>query len=60
MVECYLFSCRSYFFSIDFVRELFLRNKFKEITITYVNRRTINKKEGVDAPRVFVQAKFQK
>lgn len=26
----------------------------------YVHRRTVNKKEGVDEPRVFVQGKFLK
>lgn len=60
----YLFNilgfCRSYFFSVDFVRELFIENGFVEIETTYVNRRTVNKKEGIDVPRIFVQAKFRK
>lgn len=51
---------RSYFFSVDFVRNLFLRNNYREVETVYVSRRTVNKKEGIDVPRVFVQAKYKK
>lgn len=33
---------------------------FHVVSCHYVHRRTVNKKEGVDEPRVFVQAKFLK
>jgi len=51
---------RSYYFSTDETRKLFEQNGFKAISNEYVNRRTINLKEGVDVPRIFVQGKYQK
>ncbi|XP_065209629.1 tRNA N(3)-methylcytidine methyltransferase METTL6 isoform X3 [Planococcus citri] len=51
---------RTYFFSVDLVRDLFCRNGFSEIETSYVRRRTVNKKEGIDVPRIFVQAKYKK
>ena len=33
---------------------------FEVVSCHYVYRRTVNKKEGVDEPRVFVQGKFAK
>uniref|UniRef100_A0A1B6MLP3 tRNA N(3)-methylcytidine methyltransferase n=2 Tax=Graphocephala atropunctata TaxID=36148 RepID=A0A1B6MLP3_9HEMI len=51
---------RSYFFAVDFLGKLFQNAGFVIITNSYINRRTVNVKEGIDVPRIFVQAKFQK
>ncbi|XP_057371730.1 tRNA N(3)-methylcytidine methyltransferase METTL6-like [Daphnia carinata] len=51
---------RSYFFSVEYLKQLVTEAGFEVFTCHYVNRRTINKKEGVDEPRVFVQGKFIK
>ena len=51
---------RSYFFKVEFVQQLAIEAGLKVVECKYVNRRTVNKKEGVDEPRVFVQGKFIK
>ncbi|XP_017049907.1 tRNA N(3)-methylcytidine methyltransferase METTL6 [Drosophila ficusphila] len=51
---------RSYFFSEEEVSKLFKENGFEIITNAYVHRRTLNLKEGVDVPRIFLQGKFRK
>lgn len=51
---------RSYFFSKEFLAELFENEGFKSITNDYVLRETVNKKEGLCVPRVFLQSKFTK
>ncbi|XP_054271636.1 tRNA N(3)-methylcytidine methyltransferase METTL6 [Macrosteles quadrilineatus] len=51
---------RSYFFSVEFLGDLFTKAGFKVVSNCYVHRRTINVKEGIDVPRIFVQAKFLK
>ncbi|KAK6637025.1 hypothetical protein RUM43_010699 [Polyplax serrata] len=51
---------RSYFFTCEKLRELFVSEGFEEVLCCYIKSRTINKKEGVDVPRTFVQAKFRK
>ncbi|KPU76550.1 uncharacterized protein Dana_GF19776 [Drosophila ananassae] len=51
---------RSYFFSEQEVAQLFLENGFEVITNAYVHRRTLNLKEGIDVPRIFLQGKFRK
>ncbi|KAK4019709.1 tRNA N(3)-methylcytidine methyltransferase METTL6 isoform X2 [Daphnia magna] len=51
---------RSYFFSVECLNQLAMEAGFDVFTCHYVNRRTINKKEGVDEPRVFIQGKFIK
>uniref|UniRef100_A0A1B6H8H6 tRNA N(3)-methylcytidine methyltransferase n=1 Tax=Homalodisca liturata TaxID=320908 RepID=A0A1B6H8H6_9HEMI len=51
---------RSYFFAVDFLGELFKNAGFSIVTNCYIHRRTVNVKEGIDVPRIFVQAKFQK
>ncbi|XP_011494554.1 PREDICTED: methyltransferase-like protein 6 [Ceratosolen solmsi marchali] len=51
---------RSYFFTIEEVQNLFESTGFKTITCSYIERRTINLKENIDVPRIFVQAKFMK
>ncbi len=51
---------RSYFFSVEYLTNLVADAGFDVSSCHYVNRRTVNKKEGVDEPRVFVQGKFIK
>ncbi|XP_042327063.1 tRNA N(3)-methylcytidine methyltransferase METTL6 [Sceloporus undulatus] len=51
---------RSYFFSDDFLAELFLSVGYEQVVNEYVLRETVNKKEGLCVPRVFLQSKFLK
>lgn len=51
---------RSYYFSIEFLKDLFTEAGFDIISSDYVHRRTVNKKENLDVPRIFVQGKFKK
>ncbi|KAH8290548.1 hypothetical protein KR054_003907, partial [Drosophila jambulina] len=51
---------RSYFFSEQEVSHLFQTNGFEVMDNAYVHRRTLNLKEGVDVPRIFLQGKFRK
>ncbi|XP_072028615.1 tRNA N(3)-cytidine methyltransferase METTL6-like [Amphiura filiformis] len=51
---------RAYYFTKEFLNQLFVSAGFKESTNDYVLRQTVNKKEGISVPRVFVQAKFTK
>lgn len=51
---------RSYYFSVDQIGKLFQDGGFEVVSNTYVHRRTVNVKEGLDVPRVFVQGKFRK
>ncbi|XP_062254893.1 tRNA N(3)-methylcytidine methyltransferase METTL6 [Platichthys flesus] len=51
---------RSYFFSKEFLAELFADVGFQSDSNDYVLRETVNKKEGLCVPRVFLQSKFTK
>lgn len=51
---------RSYYFSLEFVEKIFKEAGFDVIDNSYVHRRTVNKKENIDVPRIFVQTKAQK
>ncbi|XP_073235653.1 tRNA N(3)-cytidine methyltransferase METTL6-like [Porites lutea] len=51
---------RAYYFSKDLVETLFHQAGFQTLENDYAYRRTVNKKEGIDVPRIFVQAKFVK
>lgn len=51
---------RSYYFTEEELRELFESAGFEVATNSYVTRQTVNKKEGIDAQRIFIQAKFVK
>jgi methyltransferase-like protein 6 len=42
------------------VEKLLIDAGFVKKSISYVHRRTINKKDGIDVPRIFVQAEFTK
>lgn len=48
------------FYFADFVEKLFHQAGFQTLVNEYAHRRTVNKKEGIDVPRIFVQAKFIK
>lgn len=50
----------TYFFEKNEIECLMHDCGFETITLEYVERRTINKKEGVDVPRLFLQGKFRK
>ncbi|TRY62541.1 hypothetical protein TCAL_00862 [Tigriopus californicus] len=50
----------SYFFEIEFLRDLMTRAGFKVLHLDYIQRKTVNKKENVDAERLFVQGRFLK
>ncbi|KAJ6666490.1 hypothetical protein lerEdw1_020213 [Lerista edwardsae] len=51
---------RSYFFQDEFLAQLFLSVGFEQVANDYVLRETVNKKEGLCVPRVFLQSKFRK
>ena len=44
----------------DYLGKLFVGCGYEIVENEYVKRRTVNRKEGIDVPRVFVQAKFIK
>ncbi|ETN58625.1 hypothetical protein AND_009791 [Anopheles darlingi] len=51
---------RSYYFAEDEVSALFRDVGFEVLVNSYIHRRTINPKENIDVPRIFVQGKFRK
>ncbi|XP_006840079.1 PREDICTED: methyltransferase-like protein 6 isoform X1 [Chrysochloris asiatica] len=51
---------RSYFFTDEFLARLFVDTGYEEVVNEYVFRETVNKKEGLCVPRVFLQSKFRK
>nr|XP_057909071.1 tRNA N(3)-methylcytidine methyltransferase METTL6 [Doryrhamphus excisus]XP_057909072.1 tRNA N(3)-methylcytidine methyltransferase METTL6 [Doryrhamphus excisus]XP_057909073.1 tRNA N(3)-methylcytidine methyltransferase METTL6 [Doryrhamphus excisus] len=51
---------RSYFFSKDFLAALFSEAGLECETNEYILRETVNKKEGLCVPRIFLQSKFIK
>ncbi|EPQ06127.1 Methyltransferase-like protein 6 [Myotis brandtii] len=51
---------RSYFFTDEFLAQLFTDSGYEEVVNEYVFRETVNKKEGLCVPRVFLQSKFRK
>ncbi|XP_021099812.1 methyltransferase-like protein 6 isoform X11 [Heterocephalus glaber] len=51
---------RSYFFTEEFLAQLFVGTGYEEVVNEYVFRETVNKKEGLCVPRVFLQSKFRK
>ena len=50
----------AYFFEKEEIELLIKKCGFETVSLEYVERRTINKKEGVDVPRIFLQGKFRK
>ncbi|GBP08211.1 Methyltransferase-like protein 6 [Eumeta japonica] len=51
---------RSYYFTEEELLELFTEAGFEILMNTYVERRTVNLKEKIDVPRIFVQGKYRK
>ncbi|XP_063830222.1 tRNA N(3)-methylcytidine methyltransferase METTL6 [Ostrinia nubilalis] len=51
---------RSYYFTEEELMNLFREAGFEILMNTYVQRRTVNFKEGIDVPRIFVQGKYRK
>ncbi|XP_063704325.1 tRNA N(3)-methylcytidine methyltransferase METTL6 [Culicoides brevitarsis] len=51
---------RSYYFSTEETQEMYEKAGFSVVCNEYIHRRTINLKEGVDVPRIFVQGKYRK
>lgn len=51
---------RAYYFTTECLIKLLTDAGYDVISCHYVQRRTVNKKEGVDVPRIFVQGKFLK
>jgi len=51
---------RSYFFKEEEMEKLAEEAGFQVLQNSFVSRRTVNKKDGLDVPRNFVQSKFRK
>ncbi|XP_043919939.1 tRNA N(3)-methylcytidine methyltransferase METTL6 [Protopterus annectens] len=51
---------RSFFFSEEYLAQLFTSSGYDILVNEYVLRQTVNKKEDLCVPRVFIQSKFQK
>lgn len=51
---------RSYYFSTEYLETIFIEAGFEILLNTYVHKRTINRKENLDVPRIFVQSKVKK
>lgn len=51
---------RSFYFSLDYLEEIFIAANFEIVTSTYVHKKTINRKENLSVPRIFVQSKIRR
>ncbi|MCL4127880.1 UNVERIFIED_CONTAM: hypothetical protein GTU68_042952 [Idotea baltica] len=51
---------RSFYFTVEEVERIFTDSGFEVVFNQYIERKTVNRKEGVDAKRIFVQAKCRK
>lgn len=51
---------RAFYFSEQFLETLFTDAGYEVVSNEYVCRETVNKKEGICVPRIFVQGKFRK
>ncbi|XP_041367405.1 tRNA N(3)-methylcytidine methyltransferase METTL6-like [Gigantopelta aegis] len=51
---------RAYYFSLETLRILMEQAGFTVTKTTYIQRETVNKKEGLCVPRIFVQGTFSK
>lgn len=45
---------------LEILDEIFQEAGFQSVERTYVERRTVNKKENIDVPRIFVQGRYRK
>lgn len=48
------------FFTEEFLSQLFKAEGYEQVVNEYVQRETVNRKEDLHVPRVFLQSKFQK
>ncbi|XP_077521831.1 tRNA N(3)-cytidine methyltransferase METTL6 [Amblyomma americanum] len=51
---------RAFYFSEEVLEKLFTDAGYEVLSNEYVCRQTVNKKEGICVPRIFVQGKFRK
>ncbi|KAL5007467.1 hypothetical protein ScPMuIL_016273 [Solemya velum] len=51
---------RAYYFSLEKLESLVVQAGFHVVSNQYVRRETVNKKEGLCVPRIFVQGKYIK
>jgi methyltransferase-like protein 6 len=51
---------RAYFFSLEYLTNLLNQSQFNIDELSYVLKETVNIKEDICVPRVFIQGKFQK
>jgi methyltransferase-like protein 6 len=51
---------RGYYFSEDEVYNMFNSNGYEVVENEYIERETVNHKEGIVAKRIFIQGKFRK
>ncbi|XP_076349217.1 tRNA N(3)-cytidine methyltransferase METTL6 isoform X1 [Tachypleus tridentatus] len=51
---------RAFYFSEEYLSRLFKNAGYEVVTNKYVTRETVNKKEGICVPRIFIQGKFCK
>ncbi|XP_050418829.2 tRNA N(3)-methylcytidine methyltransferase METTL6 [Patella vulgata] len=51
---------RAYYFSLEILEGMMTEAGFIQERNDYVQRNTVNKKEGINVPRIFVQGKFVK
>ncbi|XP_067417909.1 tRNA N(3)-methylcytidine methyltransferase METTL6 isoform X2 [Emydura macquarii macquarii] len=51
---------RSYFFTDEFLSRLFMAVGYEQVVNEYMLRETVNRKEDLRVPRVFLQSKFRK
>lgn len=51
---------RAFYFSEEYLEELFVGAGYEVVSNEYVCRETVNKKEDICVPRIFVQGKFKK
>ncbi|XP_015785510.1 methyltransferase-like protein 6 [Tetranychus urticae] len=51
---------RAFYFTKKNVMELFTKSGFQMISNEFVRKETVNKKEGISVPRIFIQSKFCK
>ncbi|KAL4222898.1 Methyltransferase-like protein 6 [Mactra antiquata] len=51
---------RAFYFTLDCLQDLAKKAGYSTLSCDYVHRQTVNKKEGLSVPRIFVQAKFVK
>jgi methyltransferase-like protein 6 len=49
----------SYYFTTEFIQELFTRNGFDVIENGYIRKTVLNRKESIRLNRIFVQSKFR-